>query len=244
MIKLVTFDLDDTLWAVTPVMIKANQALWEWMQELTPAFTEQFEMQDMFEGSQLRRQLLERFPEIRHSMTLIRLRLLELGYEKVGYSPTEAQHWANRAFEFFHHHRHAVEPYEDVSAMLSDLRRAGYQIGALSNGNADIERTPLAQWFDFQFNADEVGKAKPHPLMFEKALSYAGVQAPQAVHIGDHPVNDVQAARALGIRTIWVNPEGLEWPQSPQADLCIDRLADIPAAILSLANPEKSAADR
>lgn len=236
MIKLVTFDLDDTLWSVMPVVIKANQLAWRWMQEHTPAFTDRFEMRDLLEGSTLRKELLERFPEIKHSMTLIRLRVLELGYQQVGYSSEEAQHWANRAFEYFHEHRHAVEPYSEVEPMLAKLKQAGYQIGALSNGNAEVSRTPLADWFDFQFNADSVGTAKPHPLMFEKALAHAGVSHFETVHIGDHPINDVRAARDLGIKTIWVNPEGLDYPQPVDADLCIECISQIPEAVASLAN--------
>ncbi|HSG02804.1 MAG TPA: HAD family hydrolase [Marinobacterium sp.] len=233
-IKLVTFDLDDTLWAVSPVVIRANRLCWEWMQEHTPAFTERYVLEDLYEGSELRRQLLERYPEITHSMTLIRLRLLEFGYKEVGYSEEDSKHWANRAFELFHQHRHAVEPYKDVRDMLTALKEAGYLVGALSNGNAEIRLTPLAQWFDFQYNADGVGTAKPHPLMFEKALEHAGVTATEAVHIGDHPINDVKAAKELGFKTIWVNPEGLDYPHQIEADLIVEELSDLPRAIASL----------
>ena len=235
MIKLVTFDLDDTLWAVRPVVIKANQLAWAWMQEHTPEFTERYRMEDLFEGSDLRRRLLERYPEIEHSMTLIRIRLLELGYQEVGYSAEQATHWANRAFEYFHQHRNDVEPYSEVRDMLTALKASGYMVGALSNGNAEIGRTPLAQWFDFQYNADTVGTAKPHPLMFEKALAHAGVTAAETVHIGDHPINDVKAAKALGIKTIWVNPEDLDYPHPIEADLIVEDLAQLPAAIARLA---------
>lgn len=234
MIKLVTFDLDDTLWSVRPVVIRANQLSWKWMQEHTPRFTERFSMEDLFDGSELRRQILERYPEITHSMTLVRLRLLEFGYQQVGYSVEDAKHWSNRAFEFFHQHRNDVQPYEDVKEMLETLKASGYVVGALSNGNAEIGRTPLAQWFDFQYNADNVGTAKPHPLMFEKALAHAGVNASEAVHVGDHPINDVAAAKALGFKTIWVNPENLAYPQRAEADMTIERLCDLPGAIRSL----------
>jgi putative hydrolase of the HAD superfamily len=236
MIKLVTFDLDDTLWAVSPVVIRANQLSWQWMQEHTPAFTERYSMEDLFEGSELRRQMLERYPEINHSMTLIRVRTLEYGYQQVGYSVEESQHWANRAFEFFHQHRHDVQPYEAVRDMLAALKNAGYMVGALSNGNAEIGRTPLAEWFDFQYNADNVGTAKPHPLMFEKALEHAGVTPAEAVHIGDHPINDVKAAKEMGFKTIWVNPENLDYPHEVEADLIVEELADLPAAIAGLAS--------
>ena len=118
--------------------------------------------------------------------------------------------------------------------MLQQLKDQGLLIGALSNGNAEVAKTPLAQWFDFQFNADSVGTAKPHPLMFEKALEFASVDADEVVHIGDHPINDVRAAKELGMHTIWVNPEGFEWAIEVDADWHADSISEIPKIVASL----------
>lgn len=233
-IKCVTFDLDDTLWSVMPVVIKANEVLWEWLKRETPAYTERFTPHDLLEGSALRQSLLARFPEIAHSMTETRLRMLEEGMESVGYSAAEAKVLAAAAFDQFIHHRHAVTPYDDVEQMLGELKQQGLMVGALSNGNADISKTPLAQWFDFQFNADSVGTAKPHPLMFEKALLHAGVESHEVVHIGDHPINDVQAGNAMGMHTIFVNPEGLEWDIPVEADWHAHSISDIPSIIAQI----------
>ena len=232
-IKCVTFDLDDTLWAVHPPMKVANRNLWDWLTRETPAFVERYELKDLFEGSALRQSLLERFPEIAHSMTEIRLRLLEEGFSNVGYDREKAQELAAAAFDSFMVDRHAVTPYENVVELLQSLKDHGYLIGALSNGNADVKRTAIGPWFDFQFNADGVGTAKPHPLMFEKALQHAGVKPNEVVHIGDHPINDVQGAKSLGIHTIWVNPEGLEWEMPIDADRRANCLSEIPALVES-----------
>lgn len=51
------------------------------------------------------------------------------------------------------------------------------------------------------------------------------------MHIGDHPINDVRAAREVGCWTVWVNLEGQHWPQPAQADERVDSLAQIPAAL-------------
>jgi HAD superfamily hydrolase (TIGR01509 family) len=233
-IKCVTFDLDDTLWAVHPVVIKANDLLWEWLEREVPAYTERFTLNDLAEGSALRRSLLERYPEIAHSMTETRIRLLEEGMVSVGLTQQEAEAKAAAAFDLFLHHRHAVTPYDQAVEMLQQLKDQGLLIGALSNGNAEVAKTPLAQWFDFQFNADSVGTAKPHPLMFEKALEYASVSACEVVHVGDHPINDVRAAKELGMRTIWVNPEGVDWAIEVDADWHADKLSEIPKIVSSL----------
>ena len=60
--------------------------------------------------------------------------------------------------------------------------------------------------------SEEVGASKPAPRIFATALDRAGVTAEQAVMIGDSWTNDVEGARAAGIRAIWFNREGRDAP--------------------------------
>ncbi|MBP0047211.1 HAD family hydrolase [Marinobacterium sp. AK62] len=234
MIKCVTFDLDDTLWAVDPVIHEANRTLWEWLDTNAPLFTGLYRQEDMAEGSALRKALLERHPEIAHSVSLIRIKLLEQGCIEAGYTEVEAINLAERAFEVFMQARHQVELFEHAQAMLEQLRREGFVIGALSNGNASVSQTLVGHLFDFQFNADTVGYAKPEPQMFQQALHHTGLRPEQVVHVGDHPINDVQAAREVGLWTVWVNLPGQHWPQPGNADVRVSCLSDLPAAIARL----------
>jgi putative hydrolase of the HAD superfamily len=48
--------------------------------------------------------------------------------------------------------------------------------------------------------------------MFEQALQRAGLGPEQAVHIGDHAVDDVAGAAGVGMKTVWVNEGGGPWP--------------------------------
>lgn len=234
MIKCVTFDLDDTLWAVDPVIRQANLSLWQWLDENAPLFTAMHSLNDMKEGSALRRSLLEQHPEIAHSMTLIRLKLLEHGCMAAGYAQSDAVDLAERAFEVFMRGRHQVELFEHAQAALERLRQQGYIIGALSNGNADVSQTLVGHLFDFQYNADTVGSAKPEPEMFEQALHHTGLRPEQVVHVGDHPINDVQAARDLGIWTVWVNLPGQHWDMPAKADQKVHCLSELPNVVEAL----------
>jgi putative hydrolase of the HAD superfamily len=231
MIKCVTFDLDDTLWAVDPVIHQANRELWDWLEQNAPLFTQNHVLADLAEGSAMRQRLLQQEPDIAHSMTQVRLRLLEQGCLSAGYSDDQARQMAAAAFDVFIRARHQVELFEHAQAMLEQLRRDGYVIGALSNGNADVGQTLIGSLFDFQYNADGVGSAKPHPGMFEKALEHTGLRPEQVVHVGDHPIYDVQAARQVGMWTIWVNLPGQNWPQPARADETVNCLSAIPAVV-------------
>ena len=52
------------------------------------------------------------------------------------------------------------------------------------------------------------GKVKPSPTIFLAALELLGVEAAAAVMVGDSPLDDVEGARALGMRAYLVDREG------------------------------------
>ncbi len=232
MIKCATFDLDDTLWAIDPVIEIANNSLFEWLQHNAQLFVRQFSIADL---PQLREDVLARYPEIAHSVTQIRLRLLQEGMRTAGYGPEQAEALALQAFEVYLEGRHQVEFFEHALTMLKILRERNLLIGALSNGNADVARVGLGDYFDFQFNAEGSGQEKPHPLMFQQALAHAGLRPEQVVHVGDNPVADIEGAHNAGFWTIWVNLNDQAWPGGPAPTQTVRALNEIPQALIEIA---------
>ncbi len=51
----------------------------------------------------------------------------------------------------------------------------------------------------------EVGHTKPHPLMFERALSGLHLRAHECLHVGDLQRTDIAGAKAMGMRTAWIH---------------------------------------
>ena len=229
MIRCITFDLDDTLWAVDPVIRHANQTMFSWLTEHAPAFTKSYQLRDLVT---LRKQVLEDAPEISHSVTLIRQAQLTYGLRQVGYSDEDAELLAAKAFEVFIRARQQVVFFEHAREMLSDLKEKGFLLGALSNGNADIHQVGLADLIDFQFKADDVGQMKPHPLMFQQMLEHTGLTPEQVIHVGDNPEHDIEGAAALGIRTIWVNIQGDD--QVVPADKTVTCLSQLVKAVMEI----------
>ncbi|WP_421867464.1 HAD family hydrolase [Motiliproteus sp.] len=226
-IKLISFDLDDTLWAVGPVIVQANLTLYRWLDTNAPAFTERYQLEDF---DKLRRIVVSEQPDIAHSVTAIRLAVLTKGLLDSGYDNAAAEQLAEAAFEVFLAARNQVELFQHAQQMLIDLS-ANYRLVALSNGNADVEKVGLGEFFEFGLNADQVGKAKPDPLMFEQMLERAGVVADEVLHIGDHPDHDIRGAQDCGLHTLWVNFSGKPWPEGPKPDLEVRCLSEIPGAI-------------
>lgn len=231
MIKVVTFDLDDTLWDVTPVIRRANAELYAWLEQSAPRFTARYRLEDF---AALRRQVVAQHPEWAHSVTAIRLGLLKTGLAACGYDPEETEALGNAAFACFLQARNQVEFFQHSLAVLDQLR-GRYQLGALSNGNADIELVGLGEHFDFCFNADQAGAAKPDPAMFRQMLAFTGAGPTEVIHVGDHPEHDVLGAQNAGVYSLWVNFDRQPWPGGPAPDLEVACLNEIPAAIQAFA---------
>jgi len=203
-ISLITLDLDETLWPCPPVIQAAEAALYDWLCAEVPRLVENHTVDTLREH---RLTLARSRPEIAHDLTEVRLASLRELLREHGYG----EHLAQRASDLFREHRNRVEPFEEVLEVLGRLRER-YVLVSVTNGNAQVEHTPLREAFHLSLTAGEVGAAKPHPAMFEAALAFAGVPAEACLHVGDDPHLDVEAARQAGLGAVWMNRDGREWP--------------------------------
>jgi FMN hydrolase / 5-amino-6-(5-phospho-D-ribitylamino)uracil phosphatase len=200
-----SFDLDDTLWPVEPVMAAAEQTMWAWLRERHPELMKGQGVESMRE---VRAQINRQYPQRIHDMTFMRRRTLQ---EMFG-DHSEAEALADQAFEVFYAARNRVTFYDDVEPALRRLKRR-YRLFALSNGNADLQRTGLAELFEGHVTAISAGAAKPDARIFANLRELAGVDAAQVLHVGDDPHADVVGATQAGMQAIWMNREAREWPE-------------------------------
>jgi putative hydrolase of the HAD superfamily len=214
-LELLCFDLDDTLWHVEPVLVRAERETWQWLIGRVPDLARYCTAADV---RAQRTTLLRNRPEYQHDLTALRRDAMRHTLRAAGVAADEAARIAADAMEIFLELRCQVEFFPGVLATLERLGER-YKLAALSNGNADLARTGAAALFDVVLSAASVGRAKPDPAMFQRALAEAGVAASRAVHIGDHPEHDVRAARAAGLHAIWANPLALPRPDGLPADV-------------------------
>jgi len=232
-ISVITFDLDNTLWDVEPVLLRAEAAQHNWLLQHRPGAIEAFDHEALFE---FKKSVWKRHPQLLHHVSQLRIQtLLELQVA-AGYSEDEARSGAQQAFEVFLLERHKVVLYEEALGVL-ELLAERYTLGALTNGNADIYKTDAAEYFDFAFLAEDIGASKPHPDMFQAALKQAGVAAQDIIHVGDDPEHDILGARNMGMHSIWINTRHKEWSGGERADREITNLQQLPAAIDSISQP-------
>jgi HAD superfamily hydrolase (TIGR01509 family) len=227
-IRLITFDLDDTLWDVRPALEAAEGAQWSYLNARYPSLS--LATTPAAQISELRRALLKEKPELMHHISLFRQSFIERLLQHHGIADDEAASAASEAFAAFLSRRHDVLLYADTQSVLTTLGRQ-FTLGALTNGNADVRKTPIGSCFDYAWRAEEFGVSKPDPALFHKAFEQAGVSADQVIHIGDCHENDVSGAVAAGAKAIWFSPEG---SASEIASGVVQQLSDLPDAIKRL----------
>lgn len=230
-IKLVTFDLDNTLWNVESVIRRAEERMRLWLDKRVPEFQMKYPSDVIME---LRDAVLEESPTLRHDLSTLREEIIYRAVLQSGFSRQDARTLARHAFEIFLDARHEVEYFEGALETLEQLS-SQYVLGALTNGNADIRRLELDRFFHFGYSSAAVGTSKPAPDMFQAALKHAGTRPSQAVHVGDHLEDDVRGASEVGMHTIWLNPERRPPPAEGAAPShTVHAISDVPEGILRI----------
>jgi FMN hydrolase / 5-amino-6-(5-phospho-D-ribitylamino)uracil phosphatase len=199
-----SFDLDDTLWPVGPVIAAAERQLLSWLRGRHPEIVSGHDLESL---RALRDGVAQRFPERSHDLTFLRHRALKDLFGAAGH----AESLADAALEVFFSARNRVEFYDDVRPALSRLRTR-YRLFAVSNGNADLHRCGIGDLFAGHVTASAAGAAKPDARIYAALLDMAGVEAAQVLHIGDDPLADVIGATRAGMQAVWLNRDGREWP--------------------------------
>jgi putative hydrolase of the HAD superfamily len=81
-------------------------------------------------------------------------------------------------------------------------------------------------------NARQVGAAKPDRRCFERLAQQLGTAPAQMLYVGDDPWLDVEAARAAGLKTAWMNRRAHAWPaELAAADLVVADCTELTNAL-------------
>ncbi|MCP1727994.1 putative hydrolase of the HAD superfamily [Natronospira proteinivora] len=220
-IRAISFDLDDTLWPVAPVIETAEQAVHAWFLRHGPPVARCFDVEGL---RRLRLAVAEAHPEQAHDLSLMRRLSLRLACRQAGVD----EDLAEPAFQIFFEARNRVQWYEDVAEVISSLAER-HTLVALSNGNADLALTGLAPWFRFGISAIEAGAAKPDPRMFHHAARRLDLAPAEILHVGDDPLRDVAGARRAGCAAVLLDRIGDRGVDSPVP--VIRNLRALPALI-------------
>jgi HAD superfamily hydrolase (TIGR01662 family) len=121
------------------------------------------------------------------------------------------------------------ELYDDVPDALAALRAAGLRIGLVSNSARDVREFARHHALDVDAGISSFhhGRTKPHASIFRAVLDLLGVEPADAAMVGDTIADDVEGARAVGMRAILLDRDGLR----PEFEPRIESLGELPALL-------------
>ena len=226
-IKVLSFDLDDTLWPCFPTIERAEKLLYQWLSDQVPVITQHY---DIYQLREKRRLLLNSHSDLAHDLTQLRIKSFEMLADEFELSSD----WIKPAFKIFYEARQQVTLFDDVKPVLDELNEE-FKLVSLTNGNASTVETGVDHWFDFALNSASVGKLKSEPDIYRQVQKLANIEARQMVHIGDHPLQDISGAKSAGVFAIWINRENRSWTlESCQPDAVISSLFELPSLLNQL----------
>ncbi len=134
-------------------------------------------------------------------------------------------------------HQRSGHPLIDGAASAVQRTAAGARLALLTNGPTDIQRlkfrqTGLDEWFDSVVISGAVGMGKPDPAVFRLVLDELGVGPDQAVMVGDNWERDVRGALNVGMAAVWIS-DGRPVPTPGPAVTVIRSVADLPEVLLT-----------
>jgi putative hydrolase of the HAD superfamily len=217
-LRAVLFDWGDTLmrWAPEPDLLEAGHAagLGAIGREPVPAMTERF--RDAYLSTFFEPGIVE---EIEYPAQVRRL-LGEFGIEVSDDELArflEAEHtaWAP-----------ARQLATTTHALLESLRERGLKLGLVSNAfdppdllHRDLAQLGIAERVDVALFSSEVGRRKPDPEIFQRALDALEVTPPEALFVGDTLASDIAGSAALGLHTcqaVWFRAD--DDPGAPEPE--------------------------
>ncbi len=112
----------------------------------------------------VRAAVVQAHAHLSHDLSALRRESIRAALRRTG----EDESLTDAAYELFFAERQRVDLYDDAIAALEFLAPR-YPLMALTNGNADLQRIGLGNYFRGSVTARTFGVAKPDPRIFHEA---------------------------------------------------------------------------
>jgi putative hydrolase of the HAD superfamily len=200
-----SFDLDDTLYQNEEVIDAAEQAQFDVICELIPEAAKV----GMPFWSALKWQVAKQRPEVAHDVTEWRYEVIRQGLAHFGALNNEN---LEQVFNQFYLARSNFTVPKLTFDVLEQLKQR-FTLVTVTNGNADIERIGLGDYFAGYYRAGLNNcKMKPYPDMLVKVMQDFSVDPHQILHLGDNVGSDIQASINAKVPNFWFNPDRKRYP--------------------------------
>jgi HAD superfamily hydrolase (TIGR01549 family) len=189
------------------VIQHAEETLYAWLSQHYPRITANHNPEQLVD---LRKQFTAQDKKYSVDLSMMRYEFLKMLATDNQYDVNEV---ADKGFDVFYNARQQVAFYDDVFPALERLSLK-YRLGAITNGNASVEKVGLGHLIEHTVSAVDLQIAKPDKRIYQSLADRFDVPTEQILYVGDHPEYDVIGPQVAGLRAAWINREERQWPQS------------------------------
>lgn len=137
-------------------------------------------------------------------------------------SPRELDRLFESAYKAFTQPE-AWHVFPDVIPTLQHLKKVGFRLAAVSNWDERLpsllEQLQLSHYFDSLVVSGIEGCHKPDPALFLTACSRLQMNPAEVLHVGDHPLEDLEGCREAGMQGLLVCRKGGKTQEKTLTDL-------------------------
>lgn len=129
-------------------------------------------------------------------------------------------------------HERYGELFPDAAETIKALKDLGLHVGIITDSDNDyieahLKALGIYDLFDSITTCEDAGFYKPHPAPFRLALERAGVEAGEALYVGDNPAKDCIGAKNVGMMSVLLDPDGKKRKLWGNCDFVISRLGEV-----------------
>ncbi|WP_087020585.1 5-amino-6-(5-phospho-D-ribitylamino)uracil phosphatase YigB [Thaumasiovibrio subtropicus] len=216
-VRAISFDLDDTLYDNYAVIRKTEQAMLDWL-HANVAATRTLTAAHWYK---LKQQVATSQPGLSDNVSQWRLETLVVLMQQLGMPLANAKRVAAQAMAIVVAARHEIDVPHETHNVLKALS-AHFPLAAITNGNVDIHKIGLGDYFSFSLQGGVEGAAKPAKDLFEIAAARTHIPLKHWLHVGDDLITDVGGARQAGAMAVWINLHHHRLGRQPKCRLLPD----------------------
>ena len=107
---------------------------------------------------------------------------------------------------------HSVALIEKADEVIEYLYNKNYMLFVATNGLIRLQKprilnSKVSKYISDIIVSEEVGLAKPNPIIFNTLLQNNNINSSEAIMIGDNLEKDIQGAKNANMKSIWYNPK-------------------------------------
>lgn len=219
MIKLVLFDIDNTLLDFQKCADFAmKEAMKKWNLDLEPGYFEVF-----MEINNYYWDLLEKEKITREELYKNRWKTV---FEKLGIEDIDGVLFEKDFVNFLYKSHQKIDGADEILEYLKDK----YKLIIVSNSSyheqdSRLTEAGIREYFDELYTSEEVGYPKPTKEFFDHVFKDIDVDKDEVIIIGDSIKADIEGGKNYGIKTCWFN--FLKEPDSDIPDFTIKNLTEL-----------------